>query len=242
MDDCSALPFDSDFVVVDIETTGIDKHLDRIIEIAAVKVVGGQIVDRFESFVNPVIPVPEKITKLTGITTDMVMDAPPCDEVLKHFEEFSRGCVFVAHNASFDVGFLTEHGKGCGVAFFEPLCRYADARALFAALFKTPQVRRFNRVLQRLARYPPPRHVRHRRNGRDLFKARRALPRGGGGGAARHHAPPRCRKTFQAPAEPHHFFGQRRRRAQKISTSWSLTPTSTTSTGARDGPAFPAAF
>lgn len=134
VDDCSALPFDSDFVVVDIETTGIDKHLDRIIEIAAVKVVGGQIVDRFESFVNPVIPVPEKITKLTGITTDMVMDAPPCDEVLKRFEEFSRGCVFVAHNASFDVGFLTEHGKGCGVAFLNP---YVDTLMLARYLLRS---------------------------------------------------------------------------------------------------------
>lgn len=102
---------DGDFVVFDIETTGLYAERDKITEIGAVKVSGGEVVDTFSTFVNPGIPIPANITKLTGITDEMVQEAPAIDTVLKDFLEFSKGCILVAHNASFDVGFI-RHNAG----------------------------------------------------------------------------------------------------------------------------------
>lgn len=93
-------------VVFDIETTGFSKNKDRIIEIGAVKVMDGKIVDRFSSFINPEVPIPYEIEQLTSINDNMVIDAPKIQEVLPKFLEFCNGCVLVAHNASFDVGFI----------------------------------------------------------------------------------------------------------------------------------------
>lgn len=95
------------FVVCDVETTGLSTTHDTIIEIAAVKVRGGQEVDVFSSFVRPPIPIPAHITSLTGITDEMVRDAPQCHEVLNQFFTWCEDdAVIVAHNARFDVGFL----------------------------------------------------------------------------------------------------------------------------------------
>ena len=93
-------------VVFDIETTGFSATRDRIIEIGAVKVVEGKIVDKYSTFVNPDIPIPFEIENLTHITDEMVMDAPMIDVILPQFLEFCKGCILVAHNASFDVGFI----------------------------------------------------------------------------------------------------------------------------------------
>ena len=98
-----------DFVVFDIETTGFSPVSDRIIEIGAVKVSGGKVTDRFSAFVNPQVPIPFEIEKLTGIQDDMVMDAPLIEEVLPQFLQFCEGCVLVAHNAGFDMSFITEN-------------------------------------------------------------------------------------------------------------------------------------
>ncbi|SFB33927.1 DNA polymerase-3 subunit alpha [Acetitomaculum ruminis DSM 5522] len=106
--------FDGDFVVFDLETTGFSANKDRIIEIGAVKVSNGKIEKRFSSFVNPKIPIPFKIEQLTGINDDMVLDAPVMEEVLPEFLEFCKGCVLVAHNASFDVGFIKEKARRIG--------------------------------------------------------------------------------------------------------------------------------
>ena len=100
-----------DFVVFDIETTGFSPEKNNIIEIGAVKVSQGKIVDKFSTFVNPKEPVPFRITQLTGITDEMVMDAPFITEVLPEFFEFAKGCVFVAHNATFDMGFIMKKAK-----------------------------------------------------------------------------------------------------------------------------------
>ena len=100
---------DDTFVVFDIETTGFSSVRDRIIEIGAVKVEGGKIVDRYSTFVNPQIPIPFEITKLTSITDSMVMDAPDIETVLPQFMEFVGDASLVAHNAGFDVGFIEEN-------------------------------------------------------------------------------------------------------------------------------------
>ncbi len=100
---------DDTYVVFDIETTGFSPDKDRIIEIGAVKVVEGEITDRFSTFVNPQTPIPFRIEKLTSIRDDMVMDAPLIAEVLPKFEEFCRGAVMVAHNADFDMSFIKKN-------------------------------------------------------------------------------------------------------------------------------------
>lgn len=117
LDDCTPIPFDQTFVVVDLETTGVERSKDRILEIGAVKLVNGKVEETFSTFVNPHMAVPEKITQLTGITTDMVKDAPSVEEALSAFKEFAGDAVFVAHNAPFDVGFLTQYGELSGVVF-----------------------------------------------------------------------------------------------------------------------------
>ncbi len=99
------------YVVFDIETTGFSPVKNRIIEIGAVKVAGGEIVDRFSTFVNPGVPIPFRIEQLTSISDEMVMDAPPIETVLPEFLQFCDGAVFVAHNASFDMSFILENAK-----------------------------------------------------------------------------------------------------------------------------------
>ncbi|PSL51226.1 DNA polymerase III catalytic subunit PolC type [Salsuginibacillus halophilus] len=94
------------FVVFDVETTGLSAVYDTIIELAAVKVKDGEIIDRFESFANPHEALSATIIELTGITDDMVKDAPEPKEVVRDFLHFSEGSILVAHNASFDMGFI----------------------------------------------------------------------------------------------------------------------------------------
>ena len=106
---------DGSFVVFDIETTGFSPVHDRIIEIGAVKVEKGEIKERFSSFVNPDVPIPLEIEKLTGIHDGMVVDAPMIEEALPHFLEFCQDAVLVAHNASFDMSFIIENTHSLGL-------------------------------------------------------------------------------------------------------------------------------
>ncbi|MBM7572060.1 PolC-type DNA polymerase III [Aquibacillus albus] len=99
---------DATFVVFDVETTGLSAVYDTIIELAAFKVKNGEIIDRFESFANPHHPLSQTTIDLTGITDDMVENAPEVSEVLKDFHTWMGDAVLVAHNASFDMGFLNE--------------------------------------------------------------------------------------------------------------------------------------
>ncbi|MCM1415582.1 MAG: PolC-type DNA polymerase III, partial [bacterium] len=108
--------FKADFVVFDIETTGFSPVQNRIIEIGAVKVCGGKIVDRFSTFVDPLTPIPFEIEKLTGITDDMVMGAEQIDAALPRFLAFCEGCILVAHNAQFDMSFIMENCDRQGIA------------------------------------------------------------------------------------------------------------------------------
>ena len=103
-------------VVFDIETTGFGPENDRIIEIGAVKVMDGKVVDRFSTFVYPGMHIPERITELTSITDEMVADAPDITVVLPQFLEFCKGCFVVAHNASFDTSFIKANMERQGIS------------------------------------------------------------------------------------------------------------------------------
>ena len=107
---------DDSFVVFDIETTGFSCVKNHITEIGAVKVVNGQITDRFSTFVNPGEPIPYRIVKLTNITDEMVADAPDIKEVLPKFLEFLKGSIMVAHNAGFDTSFIFENCRQQGLS------------------------------------------------------------------------------------------------------------------------------
>ncbi len=102
---------DGTFVVFDIETTGFSPVANRIIEIGAVKVDKGQVVDRFSVFVNPEVPIPFEIEKLTSINDSMVMEAETIETILPQFLDFVGDAVLVAHNANFDVSFIKENAK-----------------------------------------------------------------------------------------------------------------------------------
>lgn len=106
--------FDDVFVVLDLETTGLNAEKDKITEIGAVKIVNGRITEKFSSFVNPEVPIPNFITKLTGITNEMVEDSPTIEPVMLEFLEFINGAVLVAHNAPFDMGFIKHNAKIMG--------------------------------------------------------------------------------------------------------------------------------
>ncbi|MBR5046789.1 MAG: PHP domain-containing protein, partial [Eubacterium sp.] len=104
------------YVIFDIETTGFSPVHDEIIEIGAVKVEGGEVKDRYSAFVNPLRPIPGRITELTGIDDSMVAGARTIDQVLPEFLAFCRGSGLVAHNAQFDLGFLEEKAGNLGLS------------------------------------------------------------------------------------------------------------------------------
>ena len=99
---------EGDYVVIDLETTGLSRHTDKITEIAAVKVKNKEIIGQFSTLVNPRCRIPHFITHLTGINNKMVKDAPFVEEVLPAFVKFLGGSVFVAHQAIFDYNFLNQ--------------------------------------------------------------------------------------------------------------------------------------
>lgn len=107
--------FNDTYVVFDLETTGFSAEVDRIIEIGAVKVCNGEIVDRFSTFVNPEIPIPFRIETLTHINDQMVMNAPKIEEILPKFLEFCEDAVMVAHNAEFDTSFIINKAEKIGI-------------------------------------------------------------------------------------------------------------------------------
>jgi len=98
-----------EYIVVDIETTGLSKRIHGITEIAAVYVRDDEVVDTFQSLVNPRVHIPSFITRLTGINDAMVADAPLIQQVLPQFLQFVKDRPFIAHNATFDCGFITEN-------------------------------------------------------------------------------------------------------------------------------------
>ena len=97
---------EEEFVVFDIETTGLNSHTNKIIEIGAVKIKAGRIIDRYSQLINPGKPIPDKITEMTGIKDELVINEPSMDQVIGKFVEFIGDAVLVAHNAPFDMGFI----------------------------------------------------------------------------------------------------------------------------------------
>ena len=123
------------YIILDIETTGLSKYRHKITEIAAIKVENNEIVDEFQTLINPRMPIPSFITRLTGITNEMVQSAPTIDQIMPHFLNFVGDTVIVAHNATFDFGFLDHNAKIVGASFDnEKLCTRKLANRLLPDL------------------------------------------------------------------------------------------------------------
>ncbi len=99
------------YTVIDVETTGLSKHFHQITEIAAARIRNGEIVERYQTLVNPQVRIPHFITQLTGISNQMVSNAPTIKQALPSFLDFLQKDVFVAHNATFDFSFLDHNLK-----------------------------------------------------------------------------------------------------------------------------------
>ncbi len=135
------------YVVFDLETTGFSSVKDKIIEIGAVKVENGEITDKYSTFVNPKIPIPFRITQLTSITDEMVMESPEIETILPQFLKFVGDAVLVAHNASFDVSFIEENCRQQGI---EPDFTSVDTVGLARVLLPTLSKFKLNVVAKAL--------------------------------------------------------------------------------------------
>ena len=105
------------YCVFDLETTGFNPKLEKITEIAVCKVRNGEIIDEFSTFVNPEKSIPKNVQELTHITDDMVKDAPTIEEILPKFLEFTKDTILVAHNAKFDISFISHFAKELKLEF-----------------------------------------------------------------------------------------------------------------------------
>ena len=123
---------DTEYCVLDIETTGLSYRTEKITEFGAIKIKNGEIIDTFECFVNPEKPIPYEVIKVTHITDDMVRDAETIEQVLPKFLEFAGDDVLVAHNANFDIGFIRHFAEEQGYKLNNT---YIDTLALARDMF-----------------------------------------------------------------------------------------------------------
>jgi len=120
------------YVVVDVETTGGKAGLHRVTEIGAVKVKNGNVIDEWSSLINPQRPIPAKITQITGISNEMVANAPLFSDIAESFYDFMEDAIFVAHNVNFDYGFIRAEFKMIDRVFhFPKLCTCSSMRKLY---------------------------------------------------------------------------------------------------------------
>ena len=125
----------NEFVVFDLETTGLSAKNDMITEIGAVRIIDGEVIDRFSQLINPERPIPAKITELTGITNEMVAGMPTINEVIGRFKDFIKDTTLVAHNATFDIGFIREKMQLCNMTVDNPVLDTLElSRAVFPGL------------------------------------------------------------------------------------------------------------
>ena len=136
-----------DFIVFDLETTGLSPKNDRITEIGAVKIKNGEIVDSFSQLINPGVPIPEIVVNITGITDDMVQDKPDIASVLPEFQRFIEDTTLVAHNASFDMGFIREAFGNLEIKLSNPVL---DTLELSRAIFPGMKSHKLNLVAKHL--------------------------------------------------------------------------------------------
>jgi DNA polymerase III subunit alpha, Gram-positive type len=123
------------YVILDLETTGLSKTKHKITEIAAVKILNGKEIDQFQTLINPECKIPSFITQLTGITNEMVKFAPTLDKVFPDFLNFLGNEIIIAHNASFDYGFIEHNANFYGYNFRnEKLCTRKLANRLLPHL------------------------------------------------------------------------------------------------------------
>ena len=141
-------PLDAEFVAFDIETTGLNAGSDRMTEIGAVIMKGSEVLDSFNTFVNPKMHIPPEITELTGIRDEDVRRAPSEAEAMKAFMEFAGNRPIVAHNADFDTGFMSATAERCGIEF-NPV--YIDTLPLAQALLPEMKHHKLNQVSDRLS-------------------------------------------------------------------------------------------
>ncbi len=135
----ASVSLDDAFVAFDIETTGLSRETDRIIEIGAVRFQNGRIVDTFNTFVDPERTIPQKIVELTGITDEMVQGAPSLREAIETFLNFAGDRVLAAHNATFDVDFITRSCRELGIDYAPT---FIDTRNMSRGLL--PTLKRFD--------------------------------------------------------------------------------------------------
>jgi DNA polymerase-3 subunit alpha (Gram-positive type) len=157
-------PFNGEFISFDLETTGLSRLEDRITEIGAVRIKDGHIVEEFDTFVNPERSIPSNITQLTGITDEMVKDAPSEDEALAQFYKFCGNAPLVAHNANFDAGFMKAAAERCGMSFN---FTYIDSIPICRALYPDLKNYKLNNVAKYL-QLPPFNHHRACDDAREL--------------------------------------------------------------------------
>ena len=138
---------DTTYCVLDLETTGLSAKTEKITEIGIMKVVNGEVVDIFSEFVNPEKHIPERVQEITGITDDMVIDSPKIEELFPKILEFINGSVLVAHNATFDIGFLKNIAKDLGYDFDYT---YVDTLPLARKLYPNLKKHKLGKIAEHL--------------------------------------------------------------------------------------------
>ncbi|MCL2662753.1 MAG: exonuclease domain-containing protein [Oscillospiraceae bacterium] len=144
------------YVVFDIETTGFSPNLHRITEIGAVKIEAGIITEEFHRLIDPEVPVPWRITEITGITDELLAGQPTIEDILPLFLEFCSDCALVAHNARFDMGFIKSNAAIQGL---ECNCEVVDTLSLARRIF--PKLE--NHQLNTVANHIDVEHLDHHR-------------------------------------------------------------------------------